>query len=118
MPFHGIAGKPSSINKRFTKVHKGENMHLRKTSATNRTLLEESQNTMETEQAMPSVTQKYGKDYKSIAVVLTPAEHVAYKVKAAEYGIPMSDVCRLALEKENLWKEAKRLRAKANKANP
>lgn len=60
---------------------------------------------------MPGKNQTYGKDYKTLSLVLSLEEHHAYKVKAATYGVALADVCRAALADEATWKKAAKLRA-------
>jgi len=45
-------------------------------------------------------------DEKRIAFVVSPEEYRAAKIKAAEYGITISDLGRVALADENLWQRA------------
>ena len=65
---------------------------------------------------MPGKNQTYGKDYKTIGLVLTPEEHRQYKIKAAETGVGISDVCRLALADDAMWKKAQREKAREKAA--
>lgn len=53
-----------------------------------------------------SKSQRYGQDYKSFTVILSPEEHKVCKMRAAEYGVTVTDVCRMALADEALWQRA------------
>ena len=61
---------------------------------------------------MPGKNQEYGKDYKAISFLVSPEEHHALKVKAAQYGVTFADVCRLALANEGLWRKAHKEKAR------
>ena len=55
---------------------------------------------------MPGKLQTYGKDYKTISVMVSPEEHRKYKIKAAQYGITIGEVVRMALADDAIWKKA------------
>ena len=57
---------------------------------------------------MPGKNQTYGKDFKTLSIVVTPEEHRGIKIKAATYGVTVADVCRLALADDSLWRKAQR----------
>lgn len=63
---------------------------------------------------MPGKNQKYGSDYVNLSVLLAPAEHKAYRMKALEQGVTLADVVRLALQDERNWKAA--IKAKRSEA--
>lgn len=58
----------------------------------------------------PGKNQVYGKDFKSLSVMMSAEEHKAAKIKAAEYGVSIGSVVRLALADERLWKQAAKLK--------
>ena len=61
---------------------------------------------------MPGKDQEYGKDFKTLSIVVSPEEHRAYRIKSAETGVTVSEVCRLALADETIWRKAQREKAK------
>ena len=55
---------------------------------------------------MPGKLQAYGKDYKTISIVVTPEEHRRCKVRAAELEISINEVVRHALADDRIWQRA------------
>ena len=62
---------------------------------------------------MPGKNQSYGQDYKTLAIVVTPEEHRDIKIKAATFGVTVSDVCRAALADDAAWRKAAKAKGKA-----
>ena len=58
----------------------------------------------------------YGEHFKNVSIAVSPAEHKHYRLMAAEHEVALSDVVRLALSDESLWKKAAREKVKARKA--
>ena len=57
---------------------------------------------------MAKTDRQYGKDYKNISIAVTPEEHKAYRLLAVEHEVSMSDIARMALADEKMWKRAAR----------
>lgn len=53
-----------------------------------------------------SKSQRYGQDYKSFSIILSPEEHRVCKMRSAQFGVTVTDVCRLALADEAVWQRA------------
>lgn len=58
---------------------------------------------------------EYGRDFKTITFQVSPDEHQAFRIRAATYGLTVSDVCRLALADEAMWKRAAKIKAQQTK---
>ena len=59
---------------------------------------------------------KYGTDYKTMSIVCSPEEHKVFKMKSAEYGVTLTEVCRLALNDDATWKRAAKAKQAERKA--
>jgi len=65
---------------------------------------------------MPGKNQRYGIDYRTAGLVLSPEEHRAYRMKSVEMDVTISEVCRLALADDAVWRKAARLKARERAA--
>ena len=61
---------------------------------------------------MAKKTRKYGKDFKNLSISLDPEDHKRFRIKAVEFEVSVTEVCRLALNDDRMWRRAQREKKK------
>lgn len=55
---------------------------------------------------MPGKNQKRGVDFKTLSIQLSPEAHKQARIRSAETGVAIAEICRMALADDELWERA------------